>query len=66
MDDATDSDDAIRSKIAENDDFIKTLESGNAHIGAPFEGRTEAKIHDLKRQNAMWQSILDRRNADRP
>jgi hypothetical protein len=63
MDATSDSDDDIRAKIAANDDFIAALECGNLHIGAPFEGRTETKIFDLKRQNAMWQSILDKRNA---
>ncbi len=65
IDDAPDSDDAIKAKMDENDDFIRTLESGNVHLGAPFEGRAEAKIHDLKRQNAIWQLILDKRHADR-
>jgi hypothetical protein len=63
MDD--DSDEALRAKIAENEKFIEALESGGAHIGLPYEGRSEAKVLDLKRQNAMWQSILDKRDASR-
>jgi hypothetical protein len=42
------------------------MESGRVHLGAPFEGRTEAKIFDLRLQAAEWQSILDKRNASRP
>jgi hypothetical protein len=58
-------DEDIKAKMAEANEFLKALESGNLHIGAPFEGRTDAKIYDLKRQVAMWQSILDKRDADR-
>ena len=49
----TDSDEDIKDKVAEANEFLKALEGGDLHIGAPFEGRTEAKIHDLKRQIAM-------------
>ncbi len=60
------SDEDIRAKLAEANGFLKALESGNLHIGAPFENRTEAKIYDLKRQIAMWHSILDKRDTHRP
>jgi hypothetical protein len=60
-----DSDQALEAKIAEALEQLEALESGGLHLGAPFEGRTEAKIFDLQRQIAMWQSILDRRNAPR-
>jgi hypothetical protein len=61
-----DSDEAIKAKIAECQTFLEALESGNLHIGAPFEGRTEARIDDLKRKIAMYQSILDKRQAPEP
>jgi hypothetical protein len=64
-DPSPDSSEAIQAKIAENQEFIVALEGGHLHIGAPHEGRTEAKIFDLKRENNMWQSILDKRNAPR-
>jgi hypothetical protein len=60
-----DSDDEIRAKIADANEFLRALESANLHIGVPLENRTEAKIYDLKRHVAMWQSILDKRDADR-
>jgi hypothetical protein len=63
MDD--DSDEALKAKIAENEKFIEALDSGEVHIGLPYEGRSEDKVLDLKRQNAMWQSILDKRDAHR-
>jgi hypothetical protein len=55
----------INAKLAEAEEHLKGLESGALHIGAPYEGRTEAKILDLKRQIAMYQSILEKRDAHR-
>jgi hypothetical protein len=60
------SDDALKAKISEAEEFLAALESGHVHIGDPFEGRTEAKIYHLKRQIEMYQSILGRRDALRP
>ena len=60
-----DSNETIKAKIAEAKDLLVGLESVTLHIGGPFEGRTEAKIYDLKRQIPMYQSILDTRHADR-
>jgi len=60
-----DDDEDINAKLAEAQEFLKALEGGNLHIGTPHEGRTEAKIYDLKRQIAMYQSILDKRHAAR-
>ena len=56
----------IRAKIADANEFLRALESANLYIGVPLENCTEAKIFDLKRQISMWQSILDRRDVDRP
>lgn len=61
--DVGDGDEAIKGKIAEAKEWLEGLESGKLHIGAPFEGRTEARVFALKRDIAMWQSILDRRNS---
>lgn len=60
---STDSDEDIKAKIAENQVFLDELESGRVHIGHPAEGRTEAKIAQLRRDNAMYQSILDKRHS---
>ena len=60
------SDEDLRTRIADAQGFLEALEGGNIHIGTPFEGRTEAKIYDLRRQIAMYQSIIDQRHADRP
>ena len=38
-------------------DFLTAPQSGILHIGHPSEGRTEAKIADLRRQIAIWQSL---------
>lgn len=65
MDEDPDSDEAIKAKIAEAQNWLEGLEGGTLHIGAPYEGRTEAKIYDLKRQIAIYQSILDKRHAHR-
>jgi hypothetical protein len=53
----------IEAKLAEAREFLEALEGGKLHIGAPFEDRTEAKMYDLRRQIAMYQSILDKRHA---
>jgi hypothetical protein len=61
-----DSDEDLRTRIADAQGFLEALEGGNIHIGTPFEGRTEAKVYDLRRQIAMYQSIIDQRHVDRP
>ena len=61
-----DDDEDVNAKLAEARNFLEALEGGKLHIGAPHEGRTEAKIYDLKRQIAIYQSILDKRHAPRP
>jgi len=48
------SDEDLRTRIADAQGFLEALEGGNIHIGTPFEGRTEAKIYDLRRQIAMY------------
>lgn len=55
------SEDEIEVRMTEAQEMLRGLESGNLHIGGPFEGRTEAKMHDLRRQIAEYQAILDRR-----
>jgi len=55
----------IETKLAEAQEMLEGLQSGHLHVGGPFEGRTEAKIHDLRRQIAEYQSILDKRHAAR-
>jgi hypothetical protein len=55
--------DWIKAKVAELQEMLGALQSGHLHIGEPFEGRTEAKIADLRRQIAQYQSILDKQQA---
>jgi hypothetical protein len=55
----------IRAKMADAQGFLEALEGGNVHIGTPFGARTEAKIQELRRQIAMYQSLLDERHANR-
>lgn len=52
--------DDIKAKLAEAETFLEGLRSGDLHIGLPFEGRTEAKVADLRRQVATYRSILSR------
>jgi hypothetical protein len=52
--------DDIRAKQTEAQKLLQALQTGPLHIGAPFEGRTEAKITDLRRQIAEYQSIIDK------
>ena len=52
-------------KLAEARQMLEALESGNLHVGSPFEGRTEAKIADLRRKIAECQIIKDRSDAAR-
>jgi hypothetical protein len=49
----------IKAKLAEAQEWLAALEKGDMHIGAPFEGRTEAKIHELRRQIDMYESMLE-------
>jgi hypothetical protein len=50
------------ARLAEAQKFLSALESGALHIGLPHEGRTEAKIVDLKRQIAMHRATIDKHN----
>ena len=60
------SDHDIRAKIADAQGFLEALEDGNVHIGTPFAARTDAKIQNLRRQIAMYQSIIEERHASGP
>jgi len=53
----------IRTKLAESEAFLEGLLSGKLQIGPPSEGRTEAKIADLRRKIADYKSVLDRQHA---
>jgi hypothetical protein len=55
-----DSVDDIKAKLAEAEEFLEGLRSGNLHIGNPSEGRSEAKMADLQRQIEMYRLILER------
>lgn len=59
------SDHDIRTKMADAQGFLEALEGGNSHIGTPFEGRTEAKIQELRRQIARYQLVIDQRHPNR-
>lgn len=55
----------VEAKLVEAKRFLEALESGKVHIGAPFEGRTEAKVYDLRRQIAECEAILDKNDTPR-
>ena len=52
--------DQIRETVARLQQMLHDLEGDHPHLGQPFDGRTEAKITDLRRQIAQYQSILDK------
>jgi hypothetical protein len=58
--------DDIEAKLIEAQEMLAALEGGNLHIGRPFEGRTEAKMYDLRRKIAEYQAILDKKKNDAP
>jgi hypothetical protein len=53
------------ARLAEAQKFLSALESGALYIGLAHEGRTKAKIFDLKREISMYGAIIERRNARR-
>ena len=55
--------DEIKAEQVELTEMLEALHGGNLHIGAPFEGRTEAKIADLRRQIAQYQAMIDKQHA---
>jgi hypothetical protein len=55
--------DEIRAKLIEAQDMLEALQGGQLHIGNSFEGRTEAKMYGLRRQIAMYESMLDKSSA---
>ena len=55
--------DQIRETVALLQEMLRDLEGGHLHLGQPFDERTEAKITDLRRQIAQYQSILDKQRA---
>jgi len=58
------SDKEIEAKLADAQQMLEALRSGDLHIGAPFESRMEVKISDLQRKIAEYQAILNRGNAE--
>ncbi len=57
--------DEIDATLVKLREMLKALESGDLHIDAPFKGRTEAKVADLRRQIAQYQALLDKQYAER-
>lgn len=51
-----------RAKMQE---MLKALETGNVHVGNPWEGRTEAKIADLRRKISNLDQLIETENARR-
>lgn len=52
----------IQAKLAESQEMLEGLLSGNLYLGSPYEGRTEAKIAHLRRDIARYELLL-KRNA---
>ncbi len=56
----------LKTEQGEMKDMLEALETGRIHIGNPWEGRTEAKIGDLRRKISDYQLLIEKNDADRP
>jgi transcription elongation GreA/GreB family factor len=53
-------DEEIRAQLTEAREILKALEVSNLDLGGERQGRTEARVQELRRQIAMYQSILEK------
>jgi hypothetical protein len=51
--------------LAAMKDMLEALETGKINIGNPWEGRTEAKIYDLRRKTAEHDLLIEKHDAQR-
>jgi len=56
----------LRAKRLELMDHLAAFETGQLHIGNPWEGRTEAQMHDLRRKIAEYDLLIEKHDAKRP
>jgi hypothetical protein len=54
----------LRAEQAEMKAQLEAFETGQLHIGNPWEGRTEAKMHDLRRKIAEHQLLINKHDAE--
>jgi hypothetical protein len=55
----------LRAKRLEMSEMLEALEGGHLHIGNPWEGRTEARMHDLRRKIAECDALIEKNDAKR-
>ena len=55
--------DDLRAKRAELADELAALETGQLHIGNPWEGRTEARMHDIRRKLAECELQIEKHSG---
>lgn len=53
----------LRADQLEMKDMPEAFETGKIHSGNPWEGRTEAKMHDLRRKIAEHQLLIEKHDA---
>ena len=56
----------LRLKRRELQDELAGFEAGRLYIGNRWEGRTDAKMHDLRRKIAEYDMLIEKNDAARP
>jgi len=55
----------LRAKRIELQDELAGYETGRLYIGNRSEGRTDAKMHDLRRKIAEYDRLIEKNDASR-
>ncbi len=53
----------LRAKRLALMDELAAFETGQLHIGNPWENRTEARMHDIRRKIAVYDQLLEKHDA---
>jgi len=54
----------LRAEQSEMKDMLAAFETGKLHYGSPWEGRTDAKMYDLRRKIAEHQLLIEKYDID--
>ncbi len=55
--------DNLKAEQADMIAMLEALEAGKIYIGNPWEGRTEAKMYDLRRKIHDLQLLIEKNDA---